>query len=47
MVSGQFQAPAPGEITKGTHHIGGWVGLRTGLDAVEKRKTLPLLGIEL
>jgi hypothetical protein len=32
-VSGQLHAPAPG-----THCIRGWVGLRAGLDAVEKRK---------
>jgi hypothetical protein len=25
--------------------IEGWVGLRVGLDAVEKRKNVPLLGI--
>jgi hypothetical protein len=28
----------PGERAPGTHWIGGWIGLRTGLDAVEKRK---------
>jgi hypothetical protein len=26
------------EIVPGTHWIGGWVGLRVGLDAVVKRK---------
>jgi hypothetical protein len=25
----------PGEIVRGTHWIGGWVGPRAGLDAVE------------
>jgi hypothetical protein len=30
----------------GTHWIGSWVGPRTGLDAMEKRKILPLLGIK-
>jgi hypothetical protein len=30
----------PGERTPGTHWIGGWVGLGTGLDAVEKRNIL-------
>jgi hypothetical protein len=30
----------PGERAPGTHWIGGWVGPRVGLDAVEKRKIL-------
>jgi hypothetical protein len=36
----------PGETAIGTHWIGGWVGPRTGLDAVEKRKALHVPGIE-
>jgi hypothetical protein len=37
----------PGEIIPpGIHCTGGWVGLRAGLGPVEKRKLLPLLGIE-
>jgi hypothetical protein len=36
----------PGEITPCNHCIGGWVGPKAGLDAVKKRKILPLLGIE-
>jgi hypothetical protein len=28
----------PGERAPGTHSIGGWVGPKTGLDDVEKRK---------
>jgi hypothetical protein len=36
----------PGERGPGTHKIGGWVGPRAAVDAVEKRKILPLLGIE-
>jgi hypothetical protein len=36
----------PGEIVPGAHWIGGWVGLRAGLEAVGKRKILPLQGIE-
>jgi hypothetical protein len=32
---------------RGTHWIGGWVDPRTGLDDVEKRKFLTLLGLEL
>jgi hypothetical protein len=30
----------------GTHWIGGWVGHRTGLDDVEKRKFLTPPGLE-
>jgi hypothetical protein len=30
----------PGERVAGIHWIGGWVGSRTGLDAVEERKIL-------
>jgi hypothetical protein len=41
-MSGQLHAPA-----LGTRWIGGWVGPRTGLDDVEKRKFLPLPGLEL
>jgi hypothetical protein len=37
----------PGETLPGTHPTGGWVGPRTGLDDVEKRKFLPLPGLEL
>jgi hypothetical protein len=29
----------PGERAAGTHWIGGWVGPRAGLDAVEKRRS--------
>jgi hypothetical protein len=36
----------PGERAPGTHWIGGWLGPRAGLDAVEKIKILPLSGIE-
>jgi hypothetical protein len=34
-------------LATGTHWIGVWVGLRTGLNIVEKRKILLLLGFEL
>jgi hypothetical protein len=30
----------------GTHWIRGWMGPRTGLDTMEKRIILPLLGVE-
>jgi hypothetical protein len=36
-----------GERAPGTHWIGGWVDTRAGLDGVEKRKFLPLPGLEL
>jgi hypothetical protein len=32
----------PGERTSGTHRIGGWLGLKAGLDDMEKKKILPL-----
>jgi hypothetical protein len=31
----------PWENVPGTHWIGGWVGPRAGLDAVEKKKSCP------
>jgi hypothetical protein len=42
-VSGKLHALAalpPRERALGTHWIGGWVGPRVGLDAVEKRQIL-------
>jgi hypothetical protein len=49
---GKWSASRPGrftsgEIIPGTLWIGGWVGPRAGLDDVEKRKILPLPGLEL
>jgi hypothetical protein len=37
----------PWRFTPCTHWIGGWVGIRTDLDDVERRKILPLPEIEL
>jgi hypothetical protein len=37
----------PREGAPGTHWIGGWVDPRAGLDDVEKKKFLILLGLEL
>jgi hypothetical protein len=36
----------PGVRATGTHWIGGWVGLRAGLDDVENRNILPLPAFE-
>jgi hypothetical protein len=52
LYGGEWPASRPGPFTQletapGTHWIGGWVGPRTGLDDMEKRKSLPLLGLEL
>jgi hypothetical protein len=33
----------PGEISPGTHWMGGWVGFSVGLDSVEQRKNRLLL----
>jgi hypothetical protein len=51
-VEGEWLAPRPSRFTPreralGTHWIGGWVDPRAGLDDVEKRKFLTLLGLEL
>jgi hypothetical protein len=52
LVGGEHSASGPrpfayGERAPSTHWIGGWVGPRTGLDDEERRKILPLPGIEL
>jgi hypothetical protein len=47
-VNGQIHTLAVflrGERTPCAHWIGGWVDFRAGLDAMEKRKVLPLPGI--
>jgi hypothetical protein len=41
--SGRF---IPGGIATGTYWIGGWVGIRVCLNAMEKRKILVLPGIK-
>jgi hypothetical protein len=48
---GQWSASRPGhfiagEITPGARWVGGWVGPRTRLDAIENRNILTLPGIE-
>jgi hypothetical protein len=49
-LKGRLHAPAALPSVKkapGTHLMGGWVGLRVGLDDVERRKFLILPGLEL
>jgi hypothetical protein len=43
---GEWSALRSGYSPPRTHWVGGWVGPRAGLVAVEKRKILPLQGIE-
>jgi hypothetical protein len=47
-MSGQFQVRPlhPRETAPGIHWIGGWMGPRARLDAMEKRKIVPLPGIQ-
>jgi hypothetical protein len=47
LVGGERSASPPGHFTPGTHWIGGWMGLRIGMDSVESRKILPPPGLEL
>jgi hypothetical protein len=44
LLHGRF---TPGESVPSTHETEGWVGPRTGLDALEKSKILPLPVVEL
>jgi hypothetical protein len=51
LVGGQWSTSLLGRFTPeerapGTHWIGGWVGLRTGLEDAEKRKLLAIPGLE-
>jgi hypothetical protein len=46
LAGGEWSSSIPGRFTPGTHWIGGWVDLRAGVDDVEKRKFLILLGLE-
>jgi hypothetical protein len=52
LVGGERSPSRPGRFisggkSRGTPWIGGWMGLRIGLDDVEKRKIFPLPGLEL
>jgi hypothetical protein len=51
LAGGEWSASRPGRFTPGekapgTHWIEGWENHRVGLDDVEKRKFLTLLGLE-
>jgi hypothetical protein len=51
LVGNEWSASLPGRFTPGEkahdiHWIGAWVDPRAGLDIVEKKKFLTLLGIE-
>jgi hypothetical protein len=52
LAGGEWSASRPGRFTPGerapgTHWIGGWVDPRAGVDDVDKRTFLTLLGLEL
>jgi hypothetical protein len=47
LAGGEWSASRLGESAVGTYWIEGWVGPRTSLDDIEKRKFLPVLGLEL
>jgi hypothetical protein len=47
LAGGQWSASRPSRFTPGTHCREGWVGHRTGLDDVERKKISPLPGHEL
>jgi hypothetical protein len=41
---GDWSSSRTGRFTPGSHWIGGWVGPRTGLDAVEKKESVVPIG---
>jgi hypothetical protein len=52
LVAGEWSASRPSRFTQresvsGTHWIGDWVGPRTGLEDMERRKVLSLPALEL
>jgi hypothetical protein len=48
LVGDEWSDSSPDRFILGTHWIGGWVGPRTGLDYVKKRKKIsPVTGLEL
>jgi hypothetical protein len=47
LAGGKWSASCPGRFTPGTHWIGDWMGPRTGLYDVERRKIFFLPGFEL
>jgi hypothetical protein len=47
LAGGQWSASRPCRFTPGAYWIGGWVGSRTDVDDVEKRKIFTLPGHKL
>jgi hypothetical protein len=47
LAGGQWSASRPSRFTADIHCIGGWVDPRAGLDDLDKRKFLTLLGLDL
>jgi hypothetical protein len=47
LAGGEWSASRPGRFTPGTYWVGGWMGSRTDMDNVERRKILPIAGLEL
>jgi hypothetical protein len=47
LAGGEWSVSCSGRFIPGTHLIGGWVSPRAGVDDVEKRKFLTLLGLKL
>jgi hypothetical protein len=47
LAGSEWSASSSGRVTPGTPWIGSWVGPRTGLDDMEKRKFLPLPRLEI
>jgi hypothetical protein len=47
LFGGEWSASRIGRFTPGSRWIGGWMDPRAGLDHVEKRKFLTLMGLEL
>jgi hypothetical protein len=52
LVEGEWSASGPGRFIHGVrapgpHWLGDWVGARAGLSNMEKKKCLPILGLDL
>jgi hypothetical protein len=47
LAGGEWSGSLSGLFTPGTYWIGGWLGPRASLDAMEKKKFLTLPGLKL